>query len=99
MNAHFKVLDGFDLPSRRAWVLRGDVVAGSVRPGMFLSFPFNDSVTMSAEIGAVEAVDGPGQASAIGLLLEYEDDLGLELWRGLTSPGEVLEVTDHDPAA
>ncbi len=99
MSARFQVRDGFDLPSRRAWVLRGSIVEGSVRSGMFLSFPFNDSVTMSAEIDAVEAVDGPGRASAIGLLLKYEDDLGRDLWRGLTAPGEILVATDHDPAA
>ena len=66
---------------------------------MFLSLPFNDRVTMSAAITSVEFVDRPGGESSIGLLLEYDDDVGLAMWRALTAPGEVLNVTDHDPAA
>ena len=99
MSATFRVRDGFDLPIRRAWVLRGEILDGVIQAGMFLAFPFNDSVEMTTPIQAVEVISEGGRAHSIGLLLAYEDDLGLELWRGLTSPGEILHVTHHDPAA
>ena len=98
MAATFRVRDGFELQQRRAWVVRGDIASGTVRPGMYLLFPLNDGVTMSAEIQAVEFVDGPGGDSAIGLVLACEDDVAIAFWRGMTAAGELLDATDHDPA-
>jgi hypothetical protein len=99
MSATFRVEDSFYLAPRRAYVLRGQILAGEVRRGMFVRVGLNDGVDISAPIDAVEFVDRPGGVSAIGLLMRCEDEVERAMWEGLTSPGEELSVTDHDPAA
>ncbi len=99
MSATFRVQDGFELPTRRAYVLRGQVLRGEVLRGMFLGIPLNDSVLMSAPVAAVESVEGSEEDSAIGLLFHCQDEIDRAMWRGFTSPGEELTLTDDDPAA
>lgn len=98
MPATFRVENGFYLESRRAYVMRGQVLSGAARAGMYLHVPLNGGVTVTAPIDAVEAVDEPGGV-AIGLVLGCQDDLERAIWQDLTSPGEELLLTDRDPAA
>ena len=99
MNATFRICDGFELPSRRAWVVRGDIIDGTIQSGMFLSFPIIDGASMTAPIQAIEFVAAPSRDATIGLLVACNDDTDRALWRGAVVPGQVLQVTDHDPAA
>jgi hypothetical protein len=99
MPATFEVLDGFALPSRRAYVFRGSVLDGEVRAGMFLLIPLNPALDVVLPILAVEAVAAPGGQGPVGLLVDYEDDVGLAMWQGFTAPGERLKVAGRDPTA
>jgi hypothetical protein len=99
VTATFRVQDGFELPSRRAYVLRGSVEDGTVRAGMAVAIPVNSGLTVWAPILAVEAVDRPGGVAAVGLLFECEGQIDAAMWDAFTLPGELLAVADHDPTA
>ena len=78
-------------------MLAGEIVEGSVRPGMVLQVPLNDMVIITAPVHGVEAVDALGQRSHTGLSLKCEDDIDLSLWRGLNLDGHVFAVVEPEP--
>jgi hypothetical protein len=96
MSVRFRVEYTFIIAERRLFVLAGEIVEGSVRPGMVLQVPLNDMVTITAPVHGVEAVDRPGQRSRTGLTLQCEDDIDLSLWRGLNLEGDVFAVVEPE---
>ena len=86
MTAVFRVHDTFDLPSRRAFVLRGEILAGVIGRGMLVHRAGKHALDITAPIAAVESIDGPGfGAATIALLLAYRDRAerdALEDWAG-----------------
>lgn len=97
MPARFRVHDTFTLQSRRMFVIAGDIVEGTVRVGMQVEVPLNDSLSVTAPVAAVEFVDGPGPQSRVGLGIRYEDDDELEMLRGLNIGGcEILTVSEPE---
>lgn len=98
MSARFRVADAFSIESRRLFVLAGEIVDGVVRPGMSVLIDFNDVVQMHAPIVGVEEIRASDPRKSVGLTIDYEDDLGLALWRGLNiGGGEVIEVVERSP--
>lgn len=98
-SATFLVRRTFHLPSRRAFVLSGDILSGVLRAGMLIDVQLNESVTMPTPVRAVEAVDvnrAAGHAE-VGLVLECEDEVARVMFAGLFEAGEVLTL--HHPEA
>ncbi|HEX8319445.1 hypothetical protein [Longimicrobium sp.] len=96
MSVRFRVEYTFVIAERGLFVLAGEIVEGSVRPGMVLQVPLNDMVTITAPVHGVEAVDASGQRSRTGLTLKCEDDIDLSLWRGLNLDGHVFTVDEPE---
>lgn len=96
MSVRFRVEYTFVIAERSLFVLAGEIMEGSVRPGMVLQVPLNDMVIMTAPVHGVEAVDAVGQRSRTGLTLKCEDDIDLSLWRGLNLDGDVFAVVEPE---
>jgi hypothetical protein len=97
MSAVFRVHASFDLPSRRVFVLRGEILSGEVRRGMVLHMPLNSGFAATTPIGAVEMIDGAGFGQArIALLIPYEDRAEQEFIEDWASIGEELLVADPE---
>ncbi len=91
--AKFRAVGSFLVRSRRLFVIVGDVVEGTVVPGMTVRLPLNPSLTVAASVKAVEYVDILHEGkSYMGLALEYEHPEELEFWMAMRISGEVLEL-------
>ena len=98
MTAVFRVHDTFDLPRRRVFVLRGEILAGTIRTGMLLHMPLNKGFDITAPIAAVESIDGPSfGAATVGLLLSYNDPTERDFFNEWAGAGEELLVGDAEP--
>ena len=78
-------------------VIFGDIVDGTIRHGMKIHIRFNDSLSMTSEIEAVELVDRiTDRVSHVALVLRVEEDADEEadLFASLNVGDEVLEVTE-----
>ena len=81
----------FIVPSRRLFVVHGQIVEGAVRTGQLVVQP----VGLAAPVHAVESVllaASTGRANpALGF--EYRDEGELSQWQALELQGETLELT------
>jgi hypothetical protein len=92
--ALFAVENLFELSSRGVIVLLGQIKSGSVRAGMRTKVSIDGQLHMVATIKSVEFADGPGRASAVGLLLHTPEPDVRAMWQALCRAGDVLPVTD-----
>ena len=92
----FQVATPYALKQRNLFVLPGEVIEGDLRPGMYLSVPFNSSVELIAPVHAVEYTDeSPGQTVAIFVKCDSADDL--DLWQSIGLENEDLVITADHP--
>jgi hypothetical protein len=96
MSVLFRVEYTFEIAGRGLFVLAGEILEGTVRPGMVLQVPLNDMAAITAPVHGVEAVDALGQRSRTGLTLKCEDEIDLSLWRGLNLDGHVFAVVQPE---
>ena len=98
MPATFKAVETFHLKSRHLFVIYGDIVKGTVRPGMRVSLPLNGTVTIHGPIEAVEYVDvTPGERSHVALCVGFEESAEeLTFWEAMNIADETLQVLDAD---
>jgi hypothetical protein len=91
MSGRFYAVGFFYVPSRRLFVVVGDVVAGGVAVGDTISLDLGH-LKVGAPIDAVEviSVDYLGK-SYLGLAFGFDDAEDLEFWHGLRISGETLE--------
>lgn len=92
--ARFHISEVFPLKSRSLFVLAGNILDGTVSPGMFVHIPFNGSVAMTAAIHAVEFIRHKDREE-LGLCIKCEDDEELDLWAGLNIGSETVEISEH----
>jgi hypothetical protein len=90
----FRIRNTFEVNTgRKPFVIAGEVVEAPIRIGMFIQFPWNSSITLTARIHRIEFArwqDGED----VCLCLDLEPD-ELEVWRGMELCGETIEVTEN----
>lgn len=90
MTALFQADRHFDVPSRRAIVIQGTVIAGTIRPGMELAIPWSEQQELVVRVAAVEEID-EREGGPTGLVVEYATTAERRLWQRLDLAGRVLE--------
>lgn len=90
----FLVVGSFHIPSRRLFVLVGDVVDGRVEPGMEFAVDLNPSLAASGRIETVEAIRGAYLGREyLGLVVAYDEPDELEFWDALNISDEEIALT------
>ena len=71
----------------------GEVVEGTVKPGMLIAISLNSALSVTAKVSGVEIVCGEG-ACETGIVIECESDDELEALTGRAmGDGEALMLT------
>jgi hypothetical protein len=93
MSAVLNATSSFTLPSRRWFVISGEIASGVVKKGMTMHVRMNSSLAISLPIEAVEIVTKDGR-SEVGLCTSYSDPDELSMLQGLNIGGEKIEIDD-----
>lgn len=91
MSAQFHATSSFAIPSRRVFVISGDILSGVVKKGMTMKIRFNSGLALSLPIASVEFVTGKA-GSEVGLTTICRDSDELDFLRGLKIGGEQIEI-------
>ena len=94
MPAQFHATTSFAIPSRRMFVISGDVVSGVVKKGMTMNVRFNSGFALSLPIESIEFVDKKDR-SEVGLTTICRDAEELEFLKGLKIGDEEIEIADE----
>jgi hypothetical protein len=97
--ARFQVADAFQVVGR-GWVLRGTIAEGEVKGGMVLLAQLEElsNIVVAVPIRAVESIHGGAHQDAIALVLgDVAEAAGGHSI--LMTPGTVIDVLEHAPAA
>lgn len=98
MPALFNAKASFTIPSRRLFVVSGDIVSGVVKKGMLMNVRMNSSFSMSLPIEGVEFVTKK-EGGEVGLTTLCSDDNELAILQGLNIGGEQIEIDDPEEEA
>jgi hypothetical protein len=89
----FHVIDTFEVPSRKLFVLAGSIVEGEIRKGMYIHVPCNSGLNISGEIHCIEFAR---RKDGEYLCLCLEAGQGeLDFWRALNINGETVEISEE----
>jgi len=91
MSAVFNAATSFSLPSRRWFVISGDIASGVVKKGMTMHVRMNSSLALTLPIAAVEIVTKEGR-SEVALCTPYRDDNELSMLQSLNIGGEEIQI-------
>lgn len=93
MPALFNAKASFHIPSRRLFVISGDILSGVVKKGMTMKIRMNSSLDVSLPIDSVEFVTKKG-GNEIGLTTVCRDENELSMLQDLNIGGEQIEIED-----
>jgi hypothetical protein len=88
----FLVSELWYLETRKLCVMAGQIVSGTIKPGMFLNVPMNSSLSMTIRIDGIEFARRSHE-ELVCLTYQCEDKLDFEIIEGCGFIGETLEVT------
>jgi hypothetical protein len=94
MRSRFLVTDTFNLGIGSYFVIVGEVLEGTVRPGQMVRTPAG----LDAPVHGVEIISGQGRAKP-ALTFRYRDVAELAAWEALKLPGHTIELDDPDNAS
>ena len=93
MNAIFKVHKTFQLPSLSFFVFAGEIIQGTVEPGMKIQIVFNGSTGITVPVDRIEFVRTDGR-ELVALTTTVADPQEAEMYEQLNVVGECLAVSD-----
>jgi len=93
MSALFKATASFVIPSRRMFVVSGDILSGVVKKGMTMKIRMNSGLAVSLPIESVVFVKKK-EGSELGLTTICRDADELSLLQALNVDGEQIEIED-----
>jgi hypothetical protein len=93
MPAQFHASTSFAIPSRRMFIISGQIVSGVVKSGMTMNVRFNSGLALSLPIESVEFVDKK-DGSEVGLTTICGDADELKFLEGLKIGDEDIEIAD-----
>lgn len=89
----FEVIDSFAIRRRNDFYLIGQLKEGTVQEKWFINVPFNQSLSMTVQITAVEDVDISSEENKYKLLIVSGDTETIDLLLGLKIGSEFLDIT------
>lgn len=89
----FEVIDSFAIRRRNEFYLIGQLKEGTVQEKWFINVPFNQSLSMTVRITAVEDVDISSEENKYQLLIVSSDTQTIDLLLGLKIGSEFLDIT------
>jgi hypothetical protein len=93
MSATFKVHKTFLLPSLSFFVFAGEIVQGTVKPGMKIQIALNGSTEITVPIDRIEFVRTDGR-ELVALKTIVNDPREAEIYEQFDIAGECLAVSD-----
>ena len=89
----FEVIESFAIKTRNEFYLIGEIKQGIAKENWFLNVPFNNSLSMSVRISAVEEIVRSNEHKAYKLLIVSGDEETIDLLLGLKIGNEYLDIT------
>ena len=96
MPAVFNATASFSIPSRKAFVIAGDIASGVAKKGMMMKLRMNSSFAIELPIDSIEFIRKK-EGSEVGLLTVCRDADELALLQGLNIGKETIEIDDAPP--
>jgi hypothetical protein len=88
----FLVNEVWYFETRRLCVMAGQIVSGTIKPGMFLNVPMNSSFSATIRIDSIEFAHRPHK-ELVCLTHQCEDRFDFEIIEGWGFIGETLGIT------
>jgi|GEM_PF-1477571 len=98
MPALFNAKASFSIPSRRLFVISGEILSGIVKKGMTMKVRMNSAFALSLPIEGVEVVTKK-EGSEVGLTTLCRDADELSMLQSLNIGGEQIEIEDSEEEA
>ncbi|MBK9962988.1 MAG: hypothetical protein IPP06_17180 [Saprospiraceae bacterium] len=89
----FEVIDSFAIRRRNEFYLIGQLKEGTVQENWFINVPFNQSLSMTFRIKAIEDVEISSEDNKYKLLIVSGDNEIIGLLLGLKIESEYLNIT------
>ena len=89
----FEVIDSFAIRRRNEFYLIGQLKEGTVQENWFINVPFNQSLSMTFRIKAIEDVEISSEDNKYKLLIVSGDNETIGLLLGLKIESEYLNIT------
>lgn len=89
----FQVIDSFVIRNRNEFYLIGQLKEGIIKENWFVNIPFNQSLSMTVRISAIENVEFSSDEVNYKLIIVKGDTETLDFLLGLKIESELLEIT------
>ena len=89
----FQVIDCFAIKRRNEFYLIGQLIEGTVQENWFINVPFNNSLSMTVRISAIEDVEISSEQNKYKLIIVTGDNETLDFLLGLRIGSEYLDIT------
>jgi len=89
----FEVIDSFAIRRRNEFYLIGQLKEGTVQEKWFVNVPFNQSLSMTVRITAIEEIEISSEENKYKLLIVSGDTETIDLLLGLKIGSEFLDIT------
>jgi hypothetical protein len=93
LNAIFKVHKTFRLPSLSFFVFAGEIIQGTVKPGMKIQIVVNGNTEITVPVDRIEFIRTDGR-ELVALTTTVTDPQEAEMYEQLDVVGECLAVSD-----
>jgi hypothetical protein len=93
MPAQFHATTSFAIPSRRMFVISGEIISGVVKKGMTMNVRFNSGLAVNLPIESVEFIKKK-EGTEVGLTTICRDADELDFLRSLKIGEEQIEIED-----
>jgi hypothetical protein len=92
-DGQFKVIDSFAIRRKNEFYLIGHLTEGTMQENWFLNIPFNNSLSMSVRILAIEEVEISGEENTYKLIIVRADNEFLDFLLALGIGNELVNIT------
>src|SRR5688572_2042647 len=93
IQGQFEVIESFAIRRKNEFYLIGQLIEGTVQENWFINVPFNNSLSMTIRISAIEDVEISSEKRKYKLLVVLGDKETIDLLLGLKIGSEHLDIT------
>jgi hypothetical protein len=99
MTAIFKVAGSFEMPTRELFVVFGDVLEGTITPGMLVRMPLQGDFSVTSTIASVEFIDFVAhEQSFVAITFQLDDPQETAILRSVIEEGLLLTALPQSAA-
>lgn len=89
----FKAIDSFAIRSRNEFYIIGQILEGTIQENWFINVPFNESLSMTIRINAIEDVEFSNKKNKYKLLIVSGEDTAIDIFLSFGIESEHLDIT------